>query len=206
MKLLLIRHGQTIWNTEFRTQGRTDIPLDDTGRAQAECLAQRLCVESDAVIYTSPLSRALHTARILAKKHAQTIITSELLLERNFGLWEGEPFSELKIKYPDQAAAWDKDPYTFTPPDAEPLSQVYSRCQQFIALLQATHTPEDTIIVVGHSIPQRLLIALLIGLSPSYLHNIRLDNAAYTEIRMNARHNVLYAYNDTSHLGGVACR
>lgn len=209
MKLILIRHGQTIWNTEMRTQGRTDIPLNETGFLQAQHLAKRLAEEeiareSDPVIYTSPLSRALDTAQILARQHSLPIITSALLMERNFGLWEGKPFSELKIEYPKQVAAWDSDPYAYTPPEAEPLSEVVDRCKQFLAELNAAYTSTDTIIVVGHSIPQRLMIATLIGLPPSHLHNLRLDNAAYTEIRTGTRHNILYAYNDTSHLGGIS--
>lgn len=200
MKLILSRHGQTIWNTHTRTQGRTDIPLTDLGRQQAEWLARRLAQQAVAAIYCSPLARAVETAEILCRNKDISPICTPLLMERDFGVWEGEPFSMLKEKYPEQVAQWDRNPYTYTPPEAEPLPAVRERVGAFLEELRDTYEKEDTVVVVGHSIPLRLMIAELIGLPPRYLHNLRLDNASYTEIRMGTRHQILYVFNDCTHL------
>jgi broad specificity phosphatase PhoE len=200
MKLLLIRHGQTIWNTQMRTQGHTDIELDDIGRRQADRLAQRLSrIQLDAV-YASPLSRAMNTARVIAEQQGLAAVSHPLLMERNFGIWEGEPFRMLLEKYPDQVRQWEKDPVLYTPPQAEPLSDVLDRCVRFLRELAETYSEEQTVLVIGHSIPLRLMIAHLIGLPPQRILSLRLDNAAYTELRLGKNYPILTVLNDTSHL------
>ncbi len=66
----------------------------------------------------------METAASIASIHAQTVTPSPLLLERNFGDWEGYPFAELREKYPDGMRAWETDPLSYTPPGAEPLCSV----------------------------------------------------------------------------------
>lgn len=200
MKLLLIRHGQTIWNTQLRAQGHTDIELDDIGRRQADRLAQRLSrVQIDAV-YASPLSRSMDTARAIAEPLGLAAISHPLLMERNFGIWEGEPFRMLLEKYPDQVRQWEKDPVQYTPPQAEPLRDVMDRCLRFLSELTQTYSEDQTVLVIGHSIPLRLMISHLIGLPPQRIHSLRLDNAAYTELRLGKNYPILTVLNDTSHL------
>lgn len=203
VKLILSRHGQTVWNTHARTQGRTDIPLTELGRRQAERLAKRLAPQQLAAVYCSPLARALETAEILCRGRALSPACTPLLMERDFGNWEGEPFLSLKEKYPEQVAQWDLDPYAFTPPEAEPLPKVGERVSAFLQELRSAYQKEDAVVVVGHSIPLRLMIAELIGLPPRHLHNLRLDNASYTEIRMGTRHQILCVFNDCAHLEGL---
>ena len=200
MKLLLIRHGQTIWNTQMRTQGHTDTELDDIGRRQADCLAQRLSLIQIDAVYASPLSRAINTARAIAEPMGLAAISHPLLMERNFGIWEGEPFRVLLEKYPEQVRQWEKDPVLYTPPQAEPLSDVLDRCVRFLRELTETYSEDQTVLVIGHSIPLRLMIAYLIGLPPQRIHSLRLDNAAYTELRVGKNYPVLMVLNDMSHL------
>ncbi len=200
MKLILVRHGQTAWNTQMRTQGRTDILLDEIGRTQSQKLSERVSALQLKAVYSSPLSRAKETAKMIADPHGLDIICHELLMERDFGSWEGTPFKTLIEKYPSEIRSWEKDPFSYTPPDAEPLSEVFSRCIAFLDELFKTYTKEDTVLAVGHSIPLRLMIAHSIGLSPCKLHSLRLDNAAYTEIRLREKYNILTVFNDTGHL------
>ena len=106
MKLILIRHGRTDWNVQGRVQGRTDIPLDETGLRQAAAVARRLSGIRLNAIYTSPLRRAHDTAKAVAAFHDCDIYVSEKLTEINFGAWEGKTGSELEAQY---AALW-RDP------------------------------------------------------------------------------------------------
>lgn len=91
MKLIVLRHGETDWNTQNLVLGRTDIPLNDKGRQQALEAAQRLQAIHIDKIYTSPLSRAIETADIVRsyqRKSCKSII-SQCLIEQCFGVFEG---------------------------------------------------------------------------------------------------------------------
>ncbi len=100
-KILLIRHGETLWNREFRKQGQRDVPLSDLGREQAAKLAGYLKDETFSAIYASDLSRAKETAQLVAKPHRLPVTVFPEFRERNFGEWEGLMDEEVKRKYPD---------------------------------------------------------------------------------------------------------
>lgn len=200
MNLLLTRHGQTPWNTQMRIQGRTDIPLSDIGHAQAARFAKRLASHRIDSIYTSPLSRAMETACILAQPHELSPISTPLMLERDFGSWEGLPYAELKERFPAQTAQWELNPAEYVPPGAEPLLDVLRRCEEFLAAIRQAHAYEETLLIVGHSVPLRLLLSTLIGLPTSKLHSIKLDNTSYTMLHLGRKRNTLLVLNDTSHM------
>ena len=85
----LLRHGQTDWNIDLRLQGSTDIPLNETGKAQALVAAQHLRREDWDVIIASPLSRAKDTADIVGAMLAMPVVVVPELIERSFGVAEG---------------------------------------------------------------------------------------------------------------------
>jgi broad specificity phosphatase PhoE len=85
----LLRHGQTDWNIDLRLQGSTDIPLNETGKAQALVAAQHLRREDWDVIIASPLSRAKDTADIVGGMLAMPVVVVPELIERSFGVAEG---------------------------------------------------------------------------------------------------------------------
>jgi broad specificity phosphatase PhoE len=85
----LLRHGQTDWNIDLRLQGSSDIPLNDTGRAQALTAANAIAVGSWDVVLSSPLSRARDTAEIVAKELGMSVVILPELIERSFGVAEG---------------------------------------------------------------------------------------------------------------------
>jgi len=85
----LLRHGQTDWNIDLRLQGSSDIPLNDTGRAQALTAARSIDTQSWDAILSSPLSRARDTAKIVATELGKNVIVLPELIERSFGVAEG---------------------------------------------------------------------------------------------------------------------
>jgi len=202
MDLILVRHGQTAWNAHYKTQGKTDIPLDEAGRLQAKLVALRLAGMNFDAVYTSPLLRARETALEIAAPHKLPVRNHPLLAERDFGIWEGEEFPELLKKYPEDVRRWQEDPFAFTPKDAESLQSVYERCLAFLGELRARHGDDENVLVVGHSIPLRLIVAHAIGLPIQRLHSLRMDNAAYTRVRLGDTYNVLLVLNDTGHFEG----
>lgn len=99
----LLRHGQTDWNIDLRLQGSTDIPLNDTGRAQALQAASVLNPEDWDVIIASPLSRAKDTADIVAKELGMNVIIVPELIERSFGVAEGLDHASWRKMYESHA-------------------------------------------------------------------------------------------------------
>ena len=100
-RFFLVRHGETEWNRVRRIQGVSDIPLNDTGRAQAAALGDILVGHNFDLIVSSPLSRADETARIIAQRLGMPApITVPDLIERNYGEAEGSSGAELDRRYP----------------------------------------------------------------------------------------------------------
>jgi uncharacterized phosphatase len=99
--LYLVRHGETDWNLQRRIQGSTDIPLNETGRAQARTTGGLLARRNWDAIYASPLSRAFETASIIASSVGLPAPTTEpLLVERNYGEAEGMTGTDIDALYP----------------------------------------------------------------------------------------------------------
>ena len=139
-KIVLWRHGQTTWNVERRFQGTTDIPLDDTGVAQAERSARLLAaLEPDAIV-ASPLQRAATTAEALSKVTGLTVTHDPDLIERHGGAWEGLTNYEIRTRFPSEHAIWQ-------PPDGEKAEDVAKR---FAAALERAleRVPEDGLLVI----------------------------------------------------------
>ena len=129
-RLVLWRHGQTIWNVEHRFQGQTDIPLDETGEAQAEYAARRLATLMPSAIFASDLTRAQQTAAPLSRLTGLPVTPDKGLRERSGGVWEGLTDTEIRERYPRERASWD-------PPDGEPTSVVADRMSAAITRIAA---------------------------------------------------------------------
>ena len=99
-RIILVRHGETEWNVEQRFRGHHDIPLNETGIAQARALARRLAPEPVAAVYCSRLQRASHTAEIIAAPHDLTPIGEDSLANINYGDLEGLTLTEVSERFP----------------------------------------------------------------------------------------------------------
>src|SRR5262245_16911070 len=107
LRLLLVRHGETVWNQGNRWQGQADVPLSESGRIQARRLAERLLAEGRQVraIYTSDLSRAVHTAEILGEVLGIPPLPEIGWREMNIGTWSGLTTAEVIARY---ASEWER--------------------------------------------------------------------------------------------------
>src|SRR5437016_7584045 len=114
-RVFMVRHGATVVSAEDRFAGATDVALSDSGREQTRRLAQRLSHEKIAAVYASPLGRTVETAQILAASHKLEVQTRDEFREINHGRWEQMTRKEVEEKFPEEAAEWEKDPYTFEP-------------------------------------------------------------------------------------------
>jgi probable phosphoglycerate mutase len=110
-RLLLIRHGETDWNTEGRIQGFRDIALSERGLRQAAVLARHLAGHPIDAVYSSDLARAIATATPLAATVGVAVRIDARLKERGFGLFEGSTYAEAEAKWPHEYAIWrQRDP------------------------------------------------------------------------------------------------
>ena len=154
------RHGETTWNAERRFQGQSDIPLDETGQAQAERAARLLAALRPDLIVSSDLSRAASTAAPLARLTGLEVTLEKDLRERHGGCWEGLSDSEIRERYPEAHATW-------TPPDGEPTATVADRVAaalQRTAAAAADLGRDGLAVVVSHGAALRLGMSRLLGM------------------------------------------
>lgn len=170
--LILIRHGETDWNAEGRWQGQCDVPLNETGRAQAGLLAarlQRLWASGlfpgpPQRLWTSDLSRAVETAQLLGLELPLEIDLR--LRERSFGSWEGKTHQELGHTPVSGERA----------PDAEPAEAVWERVLAAVETIWQTEEPVS--LIVGHGGALRAILARAAGLGTEGMGRFQLANTA----------------------------
>ena len=196
----LVRHGETEWNAENRMCGRSDIPLSEAGRRQAEALAERLKLIPLEALYSSPLKRALQTARSISELTGLQPIPDERLVELDYGEWEGKSLGDILRREPETYRAWDADPAQVAPPGGETGFAAQQRIVSFLDSLAARH-PQGQVLVVFHKTVCRLAICHVLGMSPSdYRRRLIMENAALSIIQPREDGWQLITYNDTSHL------
>jgi probable phosphoglycerate mutase len=161
LTLHLVRHGETAWNAEGRMQGSVDVPLNDTGRGQAQAAASALAHRPIGAVISSDLSRARETAEAIAGPQGLEVITDPALRERAFGVVEGRLYEEAKAEYGDR---WDvllhgnEDHFD----GGESTHQHYVRVAAFMDALLAA-PPAAEIALVSHAGTVRRTRAFLRG-------------------------------------------
>jgi probable phosphoglycerate mutase len=149
-RILLVRHGETDWNRDRRLQGHSDRPLNGTGREQARALAEELADEPLEAIYSSDLSRADETARIVAAANGLEVTSLRELRERHFGTWEGLSDAEIEQRFPEQIADG-------TLGDGETREEMDQRILAALHQIAREH-PGGTVLVVSHGGPLRSVL------------------------------------------------
>ena len=199
-RLYLVRHGATQLTAEDRFAGAIGVDLSEEGRWQAARLGERLQHERLTALYSSPLSRTVETARIVAGASTLQMETRDGLREIGHGRWEGLTRREVEARYPDEYASWEADPFTFAPEGGESGVGVLARALPVIREIVTTHRGER-ILVVSHKATIRLLISSLLGFDARGYRD-RLDQAPACVNVLDFRDPVrvrLMLFNDTSH-------
>jgi broad specificity phosphatase PhoE len=199
-RLYLVRHGATQLTAEDRFSGSVGVELSDEGRWQAARLGERMRHERVTAVYSSPLSRTVETARIIAEPCGLTIDTRDGLREISHGRWEGLARREVEARYPDEYAAWEEDPFTFAPEGGESGVAVLARALPSIREIVTRHVGER-VLVVSHKATIRLVLSSLLGFDARGYRD-RLDQAPACLNVLDFRDPVrarLMLFNDTSH-------
>jgi broad specificity phosphatase PhoE len=161
-RIYMVRHGATKLSSEDRFAGAVDVELSDQGKFQAEQLAERLADDAITAIYCSPMTRTIQTATILAGPHNLSLIQRDGLREINHGHWEGMRRADVEAQFPDEYAAWEEDPLTFSPEGGEAGVNVIARALPVIREIVLDHRGQN-VLIVSHKATLRLIISSLLG-------------------------------------------
>lgn len=200
-RIILVRHGQTVWNIESgeRFRGRTDLPLDDMGLAQAQALARRLADLPIAAIYSSPLKRAVQTAQPIAQQLALPVQPLPGIIDINYGDWQGLSHPEAARTYPDLYRLWLEKPHLVQFPHGESLRQVRLRGMAALKQVAARHEGQ-VVLLVAHQVVNKVLVCAMLGLDNSHFWHIGQDTACINVFDYRDGFFTAVLINDTCHL------
>jgi glucosyl-3-phosphoglycerate phosphatase len=166
-RLVFWRHGRTEWNAAQRFQGQTDVPLDGTGRAQAERAAKALSHLAPDRIISSDLSRARVTAEALASLTGLGVHEDAGLRETYAGAWQGLTRTELEEQFGDELAMWSSGS-DVRPGGGETRLEVAARMVVAVDRALATVEAGQTLVVATHGGAARAAIGAYLGLPPEH--------------------------------------
>jgi broad specificity phosphatase PhoE len=198
-RFILIRHGETEWNRQDRFRGRSDVPLNENGLAQAEKIAARFANVKINAVYTSPLPRAIQTAVPLAAMHHLEIEQTADLLDIDYGAWEGMAREDILAKFPDLYAQWVKSPGKVKFPGGESVRQVRLRVEKLLSNLCEDHLGK-TIALVSHRVTCHIILCVAFGLPNDALWHLRQDVGCINEFELRDGAYVVTLMNETDHL------
>ena len=198
LRLYFMRHGETVWNTERRYQGMTDIELSEEGLRQAECAAKRFKNIKIDKIYASPLKRAMKTAEKIAAEKGLEIISEDDFREIHFGEWEGKTVPELTEKYGESYTNFIREPHKYGFPGEGSVENVINRIKPGIDKLIAED--EGNVLIVSHGGIIRLMIIYIMGLDSSWFTKMWINNTGVSIIEIKDGRKLLLTLNDSAHL------
>jgi broad specificity phosphatase PhoE len=203
LKLILVRHGETLWNRENRIQGHTDVELSDYGRMQVEKLALSMVKDKIDAIYSSPLKRAYDTAQAIARFHDTEIKVEPKLRELNHGDFESLTIQELKESHGAFLKEWIENPASVFMPNGESLAQVQERVWDVMGMI--LETSRDTL-VVSHGMAIMTILCKIQNLSLTNARQMFVNMASKTIVSFENGHGTVLLLNDTSHLNDMVER
>ncbi len=188
-EICLVRHGETEWSRDMKHTGRTDIPLTERGRKDAELVGIRLSGLTFSTVLTSPLKRALETCRIAG--FGDQAQKRDDLMEWDYGDYEGLKLVDIRKRKSDWLV-WDDGA-----PEGESVEQVGNRVDKIIGELR--EASGDTLIFAhGHLL--RILTARWLDLPPGDGRMFALSTGAICKIGYERDRPVILSWNETFHL------
>ena len=198
-QLLLVRHGQSEWNAAGRIQGQADVPLDETGLAQAQRIAERLAGQPVAAIYASPLRRARITAEAIGARHGLLVECDARLMEYQFGVVSGLTWPEVVERQPEFARRWADDAWAVPVEGSEGRAVFAARVTAAMDAIVTRH-PDQQVVVVAHGGTFNVYLAVMLGLNVQRRHPFRFGNASLSLVEWRAGVFHINYLNDQCHL------
>lgn len=194
-KIYFVRHGETKANKERLLFGQLDWDLNKEGIKQAGQAAFKLSKIKAHYIISSPLKRAIHTAKLISKKQkVKKIIIEKELMEKSEGLWEGKSYWQIKKEDLKIYKQWLKDPFRNKPPRGESVLDLNKRVIKFYKRVLKKHNGKN-IIVVCHSGPIRLFVLHLLKANIDKFWHLKTEHCSITEIHLSKKHAMVWSIN-----------
>ena len=201
-KLLIVRHGETDWNSDGRIQGHTDVRLSERGAQQAALLGERLASTPIHAAYCSDLSRAAETAELVLADRDVPLQRTPRLREYHKGSFEGLTLAEIKAQYPGLYPTYMEKDLDFAPAGGENTRGVSARMALITNEIKDRHL-DETVLVVGHGGSLRAAMISLLGMPLDGNWRFVFNNCSLTVIDTYSDNAVLRTFNDNSHLNGL---
>jgi broad specificity phosphatase PhoE len=183
--LTLVRHGETEWNNNGRSQGQSDVPLNDRGQAQAKATGIGLSAKKFDAVYASPLSRAYDTAQAIVDHHSDLeIVTEPDLMEINLGQVEGKSFRDVGGEFIEVMKQWVVAPEEVTFPDGESPLDVQDRVYPVIDRIIEQHRGER-VLIVSHYFVTAMIVCRVLGLPVNSVWRLQMANASISIVIYN---------------------
>ena len=199
-RLIMVRHGATVWTESGRYQGSTThVPLSPRGRVQAECLAAALFPLRLAGVVCSPLCRTVETATPIAAPHGLTPVPDAAFTEVALGDWEGLTDAEAALHAAELHEQWRQNPAAVRPPGGETLAEAAERAVPALKALVAQHLGA-TVVLVGHSLITRVLLCFALGAGLHAVGRMRCRPGSMAVVDVRGEHYAVRMLNDTCHL------
>jgi len=209
--LYLIRHGETEGGEIRRYKGTIDVPLSEKGLRQMKLVSRYIYQNTVSnqnsgyrtrstelsAVYCSDLSRAITSAEIIAEPHSLKPIIVSSLRERNFGLWEGMSFDEIREKYPLEFDAWADNPLKFSPLEGESTSAMKDRVIQAMNDIMENRNKEN-IAIVAHGGVNRIILCHILEIPLENIFRIEQDYGALNIIEFWNKYPVVKLLNGGS--------
>lgn len=199
-KIILIRHGESKWNTLKKIQGQKDISLTAKGLKQAQLIGNRLKKEKIDKIYSSDLKRAYITAETIGNKIGLDVTPMKELREINFGIWEGMSNDQMLQEFYDDVLLWRSNPEKLKIEGAESIEELQKRAMKGINKIIDDSDEHDNFVIVSHSATIKTIILGLLDMDLTYFKNLTISNVGLTVIEFREYNRVLKVLNDTCHL------
>jgi probable phosphoglycerate mutase len=198
-RLCIVRHGETAWNAEHRVQGQLDVPLNDYGRKQAQAVAGVLRKERFSVIYSSDLGRARETAAPTAEALGMEVRIDPALRERHYGIFQTLTYADVKVKFPEDYARFERREPDFDFQTGESLRAFYERTVKCMTGIAAAH-PDGDVLVFTHGGVLDKLYRYVTGLSISAPREFRIPNCGINRLGCAGDPWQIITWADVAHL------
>ena len=200
-RILLVRHGETDFNLTHRFQGRIDIPLNKEGKNQAQALSLALKHEPLTAVYSSPLIRAMETARSIKAFHPSTpFFEEEGLIEMDLGELDGKQVADWISQHQELYKTWRAKPSRLKMPGGESLGEVQLRAMDTLERITKLYPLGSTLLLCSHNFVNRAIICYALGLPLDRFRDFQQDAAALNVLYKREGQLSAEAVNDVSHL------
>lgn len=197
-RIYLIRHGETEFNRLGVFRGRLEVDLNEVGLKQAGETGRALVGQGIESVLTSPLKRAVVTARTISEILGIEYEIEEAFNNINLGSWQGIPKKKVEKDYPEEWKKWTTEPEHLVVPGGESVEDVKRRASA--RLREIVQARQGVFALVTHRSVIKVLAAYMLDVSPPYFWKFYVDNAAYSVFEYSGREFTLLNWNTTSHL------